>query len=245
MGVVLSGCGDSTGSKPQASCTSSYTLGSTVNGELRASDCHFQDGSYVEYYRFDATATASVRFTMTSDSFATFLLLTDSVKTPLAGNGDDGTGGNNSALRILLGTARYHAAANSFGPASVGPYTLASSTVPATVENCEDVWATKGISTNQTIVNTDCVGTGNFYADGFLVLLQAGQSITATETSTAFNAYLELANLATMNTVASDDDGGGGTNARLTYTAPATDIYVLFAETLSANETGAYTLTIQ
>ena len=243
IGLVLGACGDST-SNTQASCTSVYAVGDTVNGALRSTDCRFQDGSYVEYYRFDATATTSLRFTMTSDSFATFLLLTDAVKNPLAGNGDDGTGGNNSALHVLLATGRYHVAANSFNPNAFGPYTLASAIVPAAVDNCEDVWVTRGISTTQAIANTDCVSNTNFYADGFLVLLQQGQSITATETSTAFNAYLQLVRLTTMGVVAFDNDGGGGTNAQLTYTAPVADAYVLFAETFNAGETGAYTLTI-
>lgn len=241
VGVVLAGCGNSTGTT-QRSCTTAYTVGDTVNATLRSSDCRFQDGSYVDYYRFTATGTTSLLFTLTSDSFAPFLLITDSSKVAVAGNGEAAT--DSSGIRILVGTGRHHAAANSFDPSKFGPYTLASSAVPSAVENCEDVWVARGISTTQSIATTDC-GTNSFYADGFLIALAAGESITVDQTSTAFNAFLELVSTSSMTTVASDDDGGGGTNARLTFTAPTSDVFVLFAETFAVNETGAYTLTIQ
>lgn len=45
--------------------------------------------------------------------------------------------------------------------------------------------------------------------------------------------------------VAYDDDSGGGTDARLTFTAAAAGIYSIDAGTIFSAETSLYTLVIQ
>jgi hypothetical protein len=232
-------------------CTpTAYTVGSTVNGTLAASDCHLGDGSYYDAYAFSATATASVRFTLTSGIFDTFLFLTDPAGNLLAFD-DDGTGTTNSTFRLLLGTAGYQVGANSFDPATTGAYTLTSATVAANVTNCEDVWLTPGISTAQAIEATDCLdSSGPFYADGYLMQIRAGQSVTITQGSAVLDAFLFLVRIeqdGTTTLVASDNDSGSGTDAVISYTnnGTAAAAFIIFAATNLANETGAYTLTIQ
>jgi hypothetical protein len=64
--------------------------------------------------------------------------------------------------------------------------------------------------------------------------------------ASAFDAYLALMAGANCNgaVVDSDDDGAGGTNALIEFTAPSSGRWSLRANSLSEGETGAYTLTI-
>ncbi|MBK8169242.1 MAG: PPC domain-containing protein [Sandaracinaceae bacterium] len=70
-----------------------------------------------------------------------------------------------------------------------------------------------------------------------------GATITITCTSSAMDAYAHLIDKE-GNQLAHDDDSAGGTNARVTFTAPYTGAYKAYANTAGATETGAYTLTI-
>ena len=70
---------------------------------------------------------------------------------------------------------------------------------------------------------------------------RAGEAVVLSLRSSEFDAYLVLLD-ATGEKVASDDDGGEGTNARLTITLPETGEYVVRATSFEAYQTGAYTL---
>jgi serine protease Do len=62
--------------------------------------------------------------------------------------------------------------------------------------------------------------------------------------SKEFDAYLRIEDAA-GKTVAEDDDGGGGLNARLQFTPPGADTYRIIVTTFGNNETGAYTLSVR
>ncbi len=62
--------------------------------------------------------------------------------------------------------------------------------------------------------------------------------------SSDFDAYLVLSNASTNQVLDRNDDGGEGTNARIETTLPATDRYLIRTNSLGANETGSYSLSI-
>lgn len=73
-----------------------------------------------------------------------------------------------------------------------------------------------------------------------------GATITLTQTSAAFDSYVLLIDK-DGSAIAQDDDSAGGAqghDARLTFVAPYTGSYKAYANTRSAAEVGAYTLTI-
>ncbi len=114
-----------------------------------------------------------------------------------------------------------------------------------------------GQSINGVLTTSDCsfyFGTDSankYYTDVYSFSGTAGQQIAITMNSTAVDAWLDLYN---VNDVAADaliynDDGGGGTNARIPagtgyFTLPATGTYYIWANTAIPNQTGPYTITL-
>jgi hypothetical protein len=231
-----------------------HVLGDQVAGALAATDCDFGDGSFIDYY--DVGVLGQQSFTVALDGapsgppgFDTFLWLYDSTGLPAALNDDAASADSltSSFFQIIAAGGRYVVGANTFSPEVTGSYGLQSDAIPVAADSCAEVWVTPGITTDQQVAATDCSLTpGPYYADFYRVVLAVGQTITVTETSGALDAYLELYReadpIATL--VASDDNGGGATNARLSYTSPVLAAYVIGAETADTAETGAYTLTI-
>lgn len=119
----------------------------------------------------------------------------------------------------------------------------------------------QSITTGQTISGTLTTGdcsyyfggdtTKVYYTDVYTFSGTAGQQVAIAMNSTAVDAWLDLyaVNDVTATALTFDDDGGGGTNARIPpgtgyFTLPLTGTYYVWANTSIANQTGAYTLTL-
>ena len=227
-----------------------FTVGSTVTGALNSADCDFGDGSFIDFYSISVAPAGdlpeSVSFTLAAE-FDTFLFLFDADRIPRALNDDAPDAGTNSTIRILLARGDYVIGANSLNPGRTGEYELSSATAPESVTNCGEMWVTIGISTSQSLADTDCT-QGVVLSDHFRLILQAGESVTLTQSSTVFDPSLILLN-GTGTTVGSDV-GTTSEAAVVTFTAPAAPAlaaYTIVAGTASAKpmQTGAYDLTIE
>jgi hypothetical protein len=223
---------------------SPYALGQTVTGALAAGDC----GAFFDAYALTLPSAQTFTASLTAATFDAVLALTDTGFL-VAFNDDsgNGSGGTDSFLKMIAAGGVYLLGAESFSAGETGAYTLASVVTPVAVDSCLfDVWVTRGITTDQEIKTTDCVdSSGPYYGDIYQILLQAGQTMTITESSAAVDAELFL--IVGGSLVASDDNGGGGTNARVTYQAPLgqnQDVFIV-AATAGIGETGTYTLTIE
>lgn len=110
-------------------------------------------------------------------------------------------------------------------------------------QGCATVAAyTIGQARNGTLATTDCrLAVDNTYIDYYEFTLQGAATVTISMQSTEFDAYLILWNRAGGSPVAEDDDGGGGTDAQIVQNLSA-GTYVIGANSFSAGETGAYTL---
>ena len=75
---------------------------------------------------------------------------------------------------------------------------------------------------------------------------KVGTRYVITLSSTAFDAYAWVARSVGGLTeeLAADDDGAGGTDARLRFRAPAAGSYVIVAQSLEASALGAYVLRV-
>jgi hypothetical protein len=73
-----------------------------------------------------------------------------------------------------------------------------------------------------------------------------GQTVTVDMTSTAFNAYLFLLRPDGQTDVEQDDDSGGGTNARITFTLDQSGTWYIIANSASllGDEVGPYTIAL-
>jgi hypothetical protein len=76
---------------------------------------------------------------------------------------------------------------------------------------------------------------------------EAGERVRVTMNSAAFDAYLAVGTRAAPDCEGdcrTNDDGGGGTNSAITATVPAGGVLQIRANTVGADETGAYTLSL-
>ena len=87
------------------------------------------------------------------------------------------------------------------------------------------------------------LGDGSRY-DLYTFAGQRGQTVTVTLRSAAFDAYLAVGRMdgGEFESAETDDDGAGGTDARVTYTLPASGEYAIRANSLTEGETGDYTV---
>ncbi len=72
----------------------------------------------------------------------------------------------------------------------------------------------------------------------------AGERVTITLTSPSLDTYLMLNRLGTARDIATDDDGAGNLNSRITQRLPETGTYVIIANALGVRANGDYTLTL-
>lgn len=85
------------------------------------------------------------------------------------------------------------------------------------------------------------------FFDEYKFKADEGWNITVSMTSDAFDTFLQLRRegVAEEQFLEQNDDVvQGNTNSTITVTAPAKDTYVVWANSLNAGETGAYTVTI-
>jgi hypothetical protein len=146
-----------------------------------------------------------------------------------------------------LASGDYVIGANSLNPGISGEYELSSTAAPESVTNCDEVWVIIGISTSQSLADTDCA-QGVVLSDQFRLVLQAGESITLTQSSTVFDPSLTL--LDGVGATVGSDVGTTSEAAVVTFTAPAAPAlgaYKVVAGTASSEpmQTGAYDLTIE
>ena len=235
------------------SCTISGALaaGGTVSGNLSASPCAMGDGTAAQSWTFQQGAGQStVSFAMHSTgspSFNTVILLHRNTFTRFDGiigfNDDDQPGlSTDSRLNAILGSGSYVLSGVNLDPGVTGPFSISAESWSGEFANCADVFVTTGITTNQTMTNSCSYTATGQYVDVAGIYLAQGEKVQIDMTSTAFDPQLDLY-LSGSTPVARDDNGGGGTSARITYTAPTSGIYALLPVSHVAGQGGTYTLT--
>lgn len=250
VGLAVSACGgDEPTAGPEGPCASTvpYSVGESVMGSLASTDCVRPNGSFIDFYAFSVAGQQSVLFTLDSDDFDAVLWLIAGTRTdgpPVALANDVSETNSNAAIHIVMSGGSYIAGANSFAANESGSYTLGSAIVPESVTGCAEAWVTRAITTSQTIDELDCEDeSGLAYFDGFLLIVQAGQTVTVTQTSPDFDPRLTVSNSSGSITT-SDTGEAGGPGAQVSFTTPTNDIFILEAGTAAIETTGAYTIEI-
>jgi hypothetical protein len=116
----------------------------------------------------------------------------------------------------------------------------------ATVQH-HPIWVIPGVTVRGTLSPTDCAAGTVSYLDSYRMQVRAGDPIHATARSTAFDARLQVGSTENgLPMIRADDDGAGGTDARVTFTAPEDGTYGFIVSVAKApTGTGAYTLEIR
>jgi Calx-beta domain/Bacterial pre-peptidase C-terminal domain/Domain of unknown function (DUF4214) len=231
--------------------------GQTINGILSNSDCSLPDGSFFDEYTFNATAGQQFFVSMSSTVFDTWLILLDPSNNDT--QDDDGGGGpNGTDSRIPSGsgfftapaTGTYAILANSYDPATTGQYSVTLTFGSGTSCPPAATPISNGQTINGTFVSGDCSLPDSSRYDLYSFSATAGQQVSITMTGTApVDPYLFLV-APDGDEIAVDDNGGGGTTARIPPVAatfgslPQTGTYTIYANTSLANQLGNYSLTL-
>lgn len=222
-------------------------IGASVSGTLAQGDCELDDGSFLDLFNLTTSAALNHEIRMTSTNIDTFLWLWEPDGS-IVGLNDD-TYETNAAIRIIGPAEPLVVGANSFDAQDAGSYTITSAS-GARPPGCQvNTFLRPGASFTEAIANTDCeafeAGAGS-WEDAYYIFLDNGEGVTLTYASTAFDPYLRVYSRTSSTAVATDDNSGGGTTARLTLrnTSGLRDYYIVVPTTRAAGGLGAYTMQV-
>lgn len=213
-------------------------------------------------YRFEGRAGQLVTITLISDDFDAFLTLLDEDGEVLITD-DDRAGDLNARIDSfpLPADGVYTIIASSYNNASLGDYILILAPVgeaipaPTTTEpppTAAPVEPTPTASPAGDVPGAlalgDTVGgtlTGARLSARYTFEGRAGEAVTITLRSGAFDAFLILLD-ADGDQIASDDDSAGDFDARIAaFALPADGVYTIVATSYSGGGTGDYTLSLE
>lgn len=223
-------------------------LGAPMTGELTETDPAVDEtGSFFDLYRITARKGQRLTIEMKSNELDSFVsigrMIGDSLD--VLETDDDGGGEKNARLRYTVkedGT--YIIRAQALDVSATGPYRISVServVRPAVIVNLAS-----GVAVSGGISTEDAEADDGTLFDSYRITARAGESVTITMRSTAVDSYLSLGQMidGEFTKIAEDDDGAGGTNARIQHTFEQAGDYLIRASTVASGSTGAYTIRI-
>lgn len=227
-------------------------LGQVVTGTLGASDPIMLSGmGPFRAYRLDAAQGDRIILTLRSGAFDAYL----SVMRPVGGihetlaSDDDAGGGSDARLRWTAPAAgTYVVVAQAYGADSSGGYTLSAERAPPT-RPVTVLPVSLGDTRPGTLTEESPLLEGEeeeVFHDLYAFDGRAGQEVLVTLDSDDFDAVVVVGHLTgtSLDEIATDDDSGGGTNARLRATLPADGRYGIQVRALGSGGTGSYVLAL-
>ncbi len=223
-------------------------MGQTVTGRLTTESKKApEDQSFYDLYTYTGRRGERVRFTLRSKDFDAYLNVGRTDKTggfESLDTDDDGGGGTDARVEMTLpADGAYAIRANTLNAGDSGEYTLQLEQGVAPVPAVP-----RPVAVGQTVTGdlggTDPkLGDNSFY-DLWTFQAWAGDGVTATLRSSDFDAFLVLGRMRgeEFEEIESDDDKGGGTDARVSTTLAEAGTYTLRVNSLYGDKTGAYTL---
>ncbi len=224
----------------------------TVTGALDH-DCVSPNwsGELARYYSFTLGTAGSVEIDLVSSEFDAWLTLREGadVSGRALINDDDGGQGSNARIETALSAGTYTIETTSYSPGETGAFTLTLAVGGGGGGGCarDDLGALSGTVTRVGNLGNDCESpnySGRLARYYSFTLGQAG-AVEIDLFSTAFDTFLTLREGTDVEgrLVATDDDGGQGTNSRIARELSA-GTYTIEATSYAAGVTGAFTLRV-
>ena len=238
---------------PSSKSVASIALNSTETGSLAPSDPRMEDGSHYDLWEIRIPSSQVIDIHLTSDDFDTYLLFSEGAP---GGDGavlasdDDGGGGTNSRIQKAVDPGTYTIIVNSYDAGDTGSYTLSVSGQQGGAERASPVQGrvNAGETASGRITSSDPTLDDGSHYHSWQHSGNAGDALTVTLRSSDFDAFLLLmfgSNMSTAEFMAEDDDGAGGTDARITFTLPETGVYSIIVNTYDPGEVGSYQLAVE
>jgi hypothetical protein len=229
------------------------SMGQPATGELTETDLvEDEDNRIYDVYTFRGRSGQRITARMDSDDFDTYLNLgrmENGQFVSITTDDDGGAEGTNSRLnQVLDQDGEYVIRASSYG-AEGGAYTLHVDErvvrAPAPPRPLAAGQQVSGeLDEDDAVLATD----GSFY-EQWSYRGHAGEQVRIRMNSEDFDTYVAIGRMdegcGDFEEIATMDDGGEGTNTLLEVTLPEDGEYVIRANALSADQTGAYTLVVE
>ena len=227
--------------------TARIVFGQRLAGRLERGDEAREDGGYQDRWEFDARPDQDVTIELRSGAFDTYVELRDPRGNVVAEN-DDGLGdGTDSFVAAhLTRGGRYRIVVRGYGDReSTGLYELVLGQASAAARPGQEIELRLGETTMGRLEPGDSVMGDQSYADVFVFRPTVSGRVVIQVRSSDFDAYLIVQD-AEGRTLATDDDGGTGTDAQLTYEVVAGRTYRILANSFGEERhTGAYRVTVR
>ncbi|MGH7521118.1 MAG: PPC domain-containing protein [Gemmatimonadales bacterium] len=229
-------------------------LGQTVTGRLVSTDQKFSDGSRYKMYAFVGNKGDTVAVDLSSDDFDANLLVADGSGNTLMRNDDSGEKCNARLSFVPPATGNYRVYANSSAQAELGEYKLTvrrGRAAAAADTVCRGFGVVAGmIEVGQTVTGTltsddPLLPSDSTYYERWILPVKPNQAFTVDLVSDDFDAFVWLTR-GRGDKIVDNDDGGGGCNARLVYTAQDDHPLRVVVNTASQprRQTGRFTLRV-
>jgi hypothetical protein len=243
--------------QPQAD-GASIRSGQTVRGELTSRNGQLADDSYFQDYTYVARRGEQLVVGLTSDDFDAFLHVgrrTADGSLANALSDDDGGGGTNSLVEYVADedgpvTLRV----NTLAAGETGAYSLELYSTggggspdgprPAPEGSIQALRA--GQPARGTLAQGDATLDDGSWYDAYTYTARRGERVVVRMESDDFDTVLGVGTGSEgADDLVMDDDGGGGTNSRVEFTATRDGPLYIRANALFAGEGGAYTIVVE
>jgi hypothetical protein len=230
----------------------------TFAADLSTSDA-VHGKRFADLYSYNARRGERIEITLTSSAFDAYLLVGYGPPSSfvILGYDDDSAEGESARLSYVApADGDYAIVATSIArprkhekkDSATGPYTigLISRGIQAETIVPGKTVAGRLQLTDATLTSDPALPDDDSYYDTWLFEGKGGDSLTVTMTSDQFDSYL-LIGAGTpggLTFLKQDDDGAGGTDARLTMILPDSGLYSILANS-STKATGSYQLNLE
>jgi len=228
--------------------------GDTVTGVLAPAGDTLSNGTYYRQYLLTGKGGDAVTISLSSSDFNANLLLLDAIDADYVLAGDDNSGGDcNSHLTTTLPAAgRYTIIAHGSAPNEIGSFVLSvqeGAQPPASTQPCRGFSGPQGIlQPGDTVRGAIGPEDRTLPRDGthyqvWVLAPVPGRTVSIDLVSSDFDATLFLVR-GMSEVIAANDDGGGGCNARLVYTAEEDRPYRFVTRAAPGGAVGSFELTV-
>ncbi len=220
----------------------------TVMGSLADGD-PLTMGKYYDAYVFTGRVGDRITISNVGDSLDTYLYVTQAgnLDAPLISD-DDSAGDLDALIQYTLpADGDYWIIATSAYENAFGAYTLRLEKMAASVPvNAAPGTIAFGQSVEGSLTDTDPVSASGARYDAYTFTAATGEGFHILMRAAAMDSYLELYRAEDVNGVpiASNDDGGGESDALLSFTPKVAGTYIIHASGYAADTRGDYTLAL-
>jgi hypothetical protein len=232
--------------------------GQTVRGELTSSNGKLADDSYFHDYTYVARRGEQLVVGLTSDDFDAFLHVGRRAADGSLENivsDDDGGGETNSLVEYTADqNGPVTIRVNTLSAGETGSFSLelystgggeSAASEPETPSSSIPTLRAGQAVRGELARGDGTLDDGSWY-DTYTYTARRGERIVVRMESDDFDTVLGVsAARENADDLVMDDDGGGGTNSRVEYTARADGPILIRANALNAGEGGAYTIVIE